>query len=303
MGLLHNKISQLSHIVREPTLTPGESTQDAPAAPPSATRGGGEPQGSVVALRRGLSILDVFSKPSLELGVNELARMMGLHKSTVSRLCLTLEAAGFLKRDESTQRFSLGPRVYQLAGTPAQAMDLRATARPVLDELVASCRETASLTVVQGYDIVTIDVVDGLDAVRMNSQVGSRVKLHASAGAKALLAWMPESQLDEMLARNDFRRFTANTLADADELKRNLAEVRERGYSEDLEEIEIGLRCVAAPVRDHEGKVLAGVSLSGPRHRMTPEVMALLGRLVVQSADAISARLGAPPPQRTRDAS
>lgn len=240
----------------------------------------------------------MFSKPSLELGVNELARMLGLHKSTVSRLCLTLEAAGFLTRDEANQRFSLGPRVYQLAGTPAQAMDLRATARPVLDELVASCRETASLTVVQGYDIVTIDVVDGLDAVRMNSEVGSRVKLHASAGAKALLAWMPEPEFDEMLSRHEFRRLTPNTLSDVDELKRNLAEVRERGYSDDLEEIEIGLRCVAAPVRDHDGKILAGVSLSGPRHRMTPEVMALLGRLVTQSADAISARLGAPPPQR-----
>lgn len=259
----------------------------------------GESQGSVVALRRGLDILDSFSTPGVELGVNEIARQLGLHKSTVSRLCATLEGAGFLRRNELGQRFTLGPRVHQLAGMPATSLDLRAAARPVLEELVAACRETASLTVIQGHEVVTIDVVDGLNAVRMNSQVGSRAKIHASAGAKALLASLPEERLDEILSHHELTALTPNTITTVAALKRHLAEVRERGYSEDLEEIEVGLRCIGAPVRDHHGGVLAGVSLSGPRHQMTPEVMSLLSRLLVQSADAISSRLGAPPQRAT----
>jgi IclR family KDG regulon transcriptional repressor len=252
--------------------------------------------GSVVALRRGLDILDAFSGTDVELGVNEIARQIGVHKSTVSRLCSTLESAGYLRRDGSTnQRFKLGQRVYQLAGMTTEGVDLRATARPVLDELVKACRETASLTIMQADEVVTIDVVDGLNYVRMHSQVGSRPQLHASAGAKVLLAWLSEADRKRLLKDHELAALTDNTITSLDAFEDHLAMVRARGYSDDLEELEIGLRCVGAPVRDNSGRVVAGISLSGPRHRMTSEVMDLLSRLLIQSAEAISSRLGAPP--------
>ena len=214
----------------------------------------------------------------------------------MSRLCATLEAAGYLRRDGSTNlRFTLGPRIYQLAGSSSDSVDLRATARPVLEELVATCRETASLTVLQEGEIVTIDVVDGLDFVRMHSRVGTRTEMHASAAAKAILAWLPDAQLDQLLTNLPMPRLTPQTLVTRESFEEHLEQVRRQGYSTDLEELETGLRCVGAPVRDHTGQVMAGIGLSGPRHRMTPEVVALLGRMVAQSADTISARLGAPP--------
>jgi IclR family KDG regulon transcriptional repressor len=249
----------------------------------------------VFALRRGLSILDSFSGRSGDLGVNEIARMVGMHKSTVSRLCATLENAGYLERDPASGRFRLGARIYQLAGSSSPTTDVRLVARPVMLELVETSSETATLGVREGRDIVTIDVVDGLNYMRMATRVGMRTKVHASAVAKAILAWLPEAEVDEILADSPMSPLTPNTVTDPATLKARLAEVRERGYAIDMEELEIGLRCVAAPIRGPHGHVVAGVSISGPRHRMTDEAMRRYGPLVRAASEKISARLGTPP--------
>lgn len=250
---------------------------------------------SVFALRRGLSILDTFSGHQGDLGVNEIARLVGMHKSTVSRLCATLENAGYLERDASTNRFRLGARIYQLAGSTSPTADVRLVARPVMLELVETSRETATLGVREGSDIVTIDVVDGLNYMRMATRVGMRTQMHASAVAKAILAWMPDAEVDEILADWPMASLTPNTVTDAGTLKARLAEVRERGYALDMEELEDGLRCVAAPIRDPHGRVVAGISISGPRHRMTEQAMRRYGTLVRDAGETISARLGTPP--------
>ena len=253
---------------------------------------------SVFALRRGLSILDTFSAHRGDLGVNEIGRLVGMHKSTVSRLCATLENAGYLERDPSSNRFRLGARIYQLAGSATPTTDVRAIARPVMQELVETSRETATLGVREGSDIVTIDVVDGLNHMRMATRVGMRTQVHASAVAKAILAWMPEPDVDAMLEDWPMISLTPNTITDAADLKSRLVEVRDRGYASDMEELEVGLRCVAAPIRDPHGRVVAGVSISGPRHRMTEEAMRRFGKLVRGAGETISARLGTPPAAR-----
>src|SRR3990170_6704028 len=249
---------------------------------------------SVFALRRGLSVLDAFSGNRTDLGVNEIARMVGMHKSTVSRLCSTLESAGYLQRDPATNRFSLGARIFQLTGSPNGALDLREIARPELLELVERCRETATLAIRDRRDITTIDVVDGLDFVRMQARVGTRTQVHASAVAKAILAYISEAELHEMLDAWPMGHLTPNTITSKRELVKQLPEIRARGYSIDIEEMEVGLRCVGAPIRDHTGNVTAAISISGPRHRMTEEAIAALGPVARATADRISARLGAP---------
>jgi IclR family KDG regulon transcriptional repressor len=265
---------------------------DAPAIeadPPARLRGDTH---AVLALRRGLMILDSFSDRETELGVNEIARLVGMHKSTVSRLCATLENAGYLQRDAATGRFRLGARISQLAGVLSPPADVRLVARPVMTQLVESSRETATLGVREGSDIVTIEVVEGLNHMRMATRVGMRTQIHASAVAKAILAWASESDVDAVLADWPMVSLTPNTITDPRELKRRLGTVREQGYAVDMEELEVGLRCVAAPIRDPNGQVIAGLSISGPRHSMTPEAMHRFGELVRSAADAISARLG-----------
>ncbi|MDQ4034762.1 MAG: IclR family transcriptional regulator [Chloroflexota bacterium] len=277
------------------------AAQEASPSERSSTRLKGDAN-AVYALRRGLSILDTFSAHHGDLGVNEIARIVGMHKSTVSRLCATLENAGYLERDPTTNRFRLGARIYQLAGSASPTTDVRAVARPVMQQLVETSRETATLGVREGSDIVTIDVVDGLNHMRMATRVGMRTQVHASAVAKAILAWMPEADVDVMLKDWPMTPLTPNTITDAADLKSRLHEVRERGYASDMEELEIGLRCVAAPIRDLHGRVVAGVSISGPRHQMTEEAMRRFGKLVKEAGETISARLGMPPAAQGRGA-
>jgi len=250
---------------------------------------------SVLTLQRGLVILDAFSSDPAGLGVNELARRLGLHKSTVSRLCATLERAGYLKRDERTGKLRLGARIYQLAGMNSGDLDPRMVARPILLGLVEACGETAHLAVREGQDVVTIEVVDGSRSIRLQSRVGQRRPVHASALGKAILAWLPPDELEAVLGSQSFERLTPNTIASQAQLMEDLERVRQRGYSTDLEELEEGLRCVGAPVRDETGRVTGAISVSGPRHRFTDEAIVDLARLVVHSADQISVRLGAPP--------
>lgn len=259
-------------------------------------------ENAVFALRRGLSILDAFSADRDDLGVNEIARMVGMHKSTVSRLCSTLEHAGYLERDLATNRFHLGARVFQLTGSRTPTRDIRSVARPVLLELVETTRETATLGMREGLDIVTIDVVDGLNLMRMATRVGMRTQVHASAVAKAILAFTPAEEVAEILAGAPMTPLTANTVRSVAELNARLEEVRLQGYSVDMEELEIGLRCVGAPVRDHRGRVQAGISISGPRHQMSDDAMRRYGTIVREAADQISARLGAPRPTATEAA-
>ncbi len=249
---------------------------------------------SVVALRRGLAILDAYSGGQDEFGVNEIARALDMHKSTVSRLCSTLEQAGYLARDEVTDKYRLGARIRQLTGASSRDVELRTAARDVLRQLVETAGETVTMVVRDGLDVTTIEVLDGPSLVRMQARIGARTQVHASAGAKAVLAWLPEQQLGPIIDAWPLARLTPNTITRKDELIRHLASLRERGYSIDNEEMEIGLRCVGAPVRDQSGEVIAAVAISAPRFRLNDDDFDRFGTMAQQAADAISARLGAP---------
>jgi IclR family KDG regulon transcriptional repressor len=249
---------------------------------------------SVVALRRGLAILDAYSGGQEELGVNEIARALEMHKSTVSRLCSTLEQAGYLARDEVTDKYRLGARIRQLIGASSRDVELRTAARDVLRQLVETAGETVTMVVRDGLDITTIEVVDGPSLVRMQARAGARTQVHASAGAKAVLAWLPAEQLEPIIDAWPLARLTPNTITRKDELIRHLASLRDRGYSIDNEEMEIGLRCVGAPVRDQTGGVIAAVAISAPRFRLNDDDFDRFGLMARQAADAISSRLGAP---------
>lgn len=249
---------------------------------------------SVVALRRGLAILDAYSGGQDELGVNEIARALDMHKSTVSRLCSTLEQAGYLARDTVTDKYRLGARIRQLTGVSSHDVELRTAARDILRQLVETSGETVTMVIREGIDITTIEVVESPSIVRMQARVGARTQVHASAGAKAVLAWLPEEELSAIIDAWPLARLTPNTIIHKDELIARLASIRELGYSIDNEEIEIGLRCVGAPVRDHSGEVIAAVAISAPRFRLLEDDLDRFGAMVQQAADAISARLGAP---------
>ena len=249
---------------------------------------------SVLTLKRGLAILDAFSNRPQHLGVNEIARLVNLHKSTVSRLCATLEQMGYLERDENG-KFHLGKRVYQLAGAGASAPDLRAAGRPILQNLVDTTGETAHLAVLAGMELITIDVVEGHHLMRMQGRIGQRQLFHASALGLAILAGLAVWRVDELLGKGPLVRLTQHTIVDRTQLRQRLGEIRTQGYSVDFEGVEEGLRCVGAAVRDGGGSIVGAVSVSGPRHRLGPEAIARIGPQVRAAADELATRLGAAP--------
>lgn len=266
------------------------TTTPSASASPSQFNGA---DASVLTLKRGLAILDVFSNQPQRLGVNEIGRLVSLHKSTVSRLCGTLEQMGYLERD-ADGKFLLGSRVYQLAGASANAPDLRAAARPILHGLVDSTGETAHLAVLAGVELITVDVVEGHHLMQMQGRIGQRQLFHASALGLAILAGLPAWRVDELLGRGQLVRLTPDTIVDRTQLRQRLSEIRTQGYSVDFEGVEDGLRCIGAAVRDANAMIVGALSVSGPRHRLGPEAIARLGPLVRGAADELATRLGAP---------
>jgi DNA-binding IclR family transcriptional regulator len=239
---------------------------------------------------RALKTLELVAEAG-ELGVTELGRRLGVHKATASRLAATLAERGLLERDSSTDRYRLGFGLIRLAGAAMAGLDLVRTARPMLEELAEETRETVTLGVLSGEEVVSIDQVTGTRSIVSVSWVGKRTSLHTTSTGKILLAFMDDAELDRRLG-SALERETRRTIVDVAQLRTQLGEIRRRGYAQTLEELEEGLNAVAAPVRQADGQVVAALSVSGPAFRMRPVDLPRVGRLTMEAAGTISRRLG-----------
>jgi DNA-binding IclR family transcriptional regulator len=242
------------------------------------------------SVNRALRALELIAEAG-ELGVTELGRRLGVHKATSSRLAATLARHGLIERDPVSDRYRLGFGLIRLAGAAMAGLDLVSSARPVLEDLAEQTRETVTLGVISGDDVVSIDQVTGTRSIVSVSWVGKRTPLHTTSTGKVLLAAMGEVELDRRLARG-LERSTPRTVTDPDELRTQLAEVRRRGWAQTLEELEEGLNAVAAPVRKADGEVVGALSVSGPAFRMRAVDLPRLGRLTALAAEQASRRLG-----------
>ena len=240
------------------------------------------------------SILNAFSTDDPELGVTELADRLGLHKSTVHRFMVNLDAAGLVERNPRSGRYRLGLHIFELGGLVMQQMNLWDEALPFLEGLVRDTGETGHLAVLDGGEAIYIERVEARRPLRVPSAIGRGYPAHATNLGKVLLADLPR----ERRAR-DHRRAAAwrptrrNTITDPGELEAELERIRARGYAVDNEEYDEGLRCIGAPVRDHSGHVVAALGIGGPVTRITPERVEELARLVMTAAPGLSRRLGA----------
>ncbi len=244
------------------------------------------------SVAKALAILEYLAAAEAPRELGVISQALGIHKSTVYRFLSTLESFGYIKQDEETGRYSLGSRVVWLASKFLDSLDIRTLARPLLEELVETTRETVHLAILDDFEVVYIDKVDGLQPVKMASRVGYRMPAHSTGLGKALLAHLDESQWSVYVNRKGLPRFTPNTISEPLSFYRHLREIRERGYAVDNCENEEGIRCVAVPVRDHTGKIVAAISVSGWILTMTPDRDEKLAVLAKQTAQSISERLG-----------
>ncbi|MDO7788185.1 IclR family transcriptional regulator [Desulforamulus aquiferis] len=246
----------------------------------------------IQSVDRAISILEVLEKSIEPLGVTEISNRLDLHKSTTFGLLNTLESRGLVYQDPENGKYKLGLRLMELGEQVQQRMQLRQQARPFLKSLVEEYKETVHLVVKVENEYVYIDKVDGPQAIRMYSQIGKRALMHCSGVGKAILAYLPQREQEKIFEKIELKSFSPNTITDIDELRNHLVKIKNQGYSIDDEEIEVGLRCVAAPILDHHGKAIAAISIAGPSTRMTNERIDQLIQPVKKAALLISQTMG-----------
>lgn len=252
-----------------------------------------EKQGPVTrTLSRAIAILHVFDETRPELGVTEIGELTGLDKSTVYRLLSALQQGGLIEQNAETARYHLGFGLLRLAGLALQHLDLPRIARPYLQELADHTQETVSLSLLaDGDKIVHVAVVESPLRVRNVEEVGNERPLHAGSGGKVMMAYLPTERLESILS-GSLGQVSERTTVDAARLRRQLARIRKRGYGLAREELEEGLNDVAAPVRNHEGQVVAVIGVSGPSFRLPKERLVDMGQTVKEIADRISREIG-----------
>jgi DNA-binding IclR family transcriptional regulator len=242
-----------------------------------------------------MQLLEIIAEDG-EMGVSDLARRLGVHKATASRLASTLAGRGLIERDRATGRYRLGFGLIRLAGAVMANLDLVRVARPILEDLAHETRETVNLGVLAGDAVVYVDQLSGARSVVSVNWVGRRTPLHCTSNGKVLMAHASPSDRERLLGR-PLERLTARTVVDPRALAAELEDVRRRGYAQTLEELEEGLNAVAAPIRQADGSLAAALSTSGPAFRMTARDLPRIGQLTVRAAAEVSSRLGyrAPP--------
>jgi DNA-binding IclR family transcriptional regulator len=243
------------------------------------------------AVQRAMALLKAFDDDHAAWGLSELARETGLNKTTAFRLLSALEREGMVGRAADGESYVLGPEVVVMGGRALRANNLRAVARPELERLADETSETASLEILSGREMLVIDEIVGGRLLSGVPDLGSRWPLHASSTGLAVLAFLPEAAAAELLPRA-LPPVTAATITGRAALRAELACVRQRGYSVADETLEVGLVAIAAPVYDHDGRVVAALSIAGPKLRVTADCVPRIGERVSVAAEHVSARLG-----------
>ncbi|MFD8814303.1 IclR family transcriptional regulator [Streptomyces sp. NPDC059627] len=255
------------------------------------TETNGSSSGGVQSVDRAISVLEILAQRG-EAGVSEVAAEIDVHKSTAFRLLGALEARGLVEQSGERGKYSLGFGIVRLAGAVTGRIDVTQQGRVVCERLAEEIGETVNIAVMQEHYAINLYQVRGAAAVSAHNWVGQLTPLHATSSGKIMLAHVPAKERAALISDGGLKKLTPHTISSKAKLEKNLAEARERGYAWTLEELEIGLHAMAAPIRDRDGQVIASISASGPSYRFTEERMHELAPVLVKGAEEISHRMG-----------
>jgi IclR family transcriptional regulator, acetate operon repressor len=256
-----------------------------------------EPAGSVQAIDRGLAVLAIIAA-SDGLTLTDLAQRAGLAPSTAHRILSSLEAHKFVLHDEERGQWLIGVGAFEVGTAFLRNRRLAGIGRVLMYELMEATGETVNLGIEDDGEVVFISQIESHSALRAFFRAGSRAPIHASGVGKTLLAEMPEARVREILYKRGLAKFTERTLIAPADLFGELAVIRRRGWGVDDEERNLGMRCVAAAIFNEYGEAIAGISVSGPTVRVTPERTQELGPMVKRAASEITGSIGGHAPRR-----
>jgi IclR family transcriptional regulator, KDG regulon repressor len=238
-----------------------------------------------------IRLLKAFSEDEVDIGISDLARRLGIAKSTAHRLAVTLVSEGLLEQDRGSGKYRLGVALFRLGALVRQRMEVSHEARPFLYDLRETINESVHLAILDGTQIMYVYHLESTHAIRMRSDLGVRKPAYCTAEGQAILAFAPPELVEQVIATGLTAR-TPKTITTADKFQKALTVVRQRGCAVEDEESELGMVCVAAPIRDDAGAVVAAVGIAGPVTRLSKRSVATIMPHVIATADQVSARLG-----------
>lgn len=245
----------------------------------------------VKSVQRAIQILELLSERH-RLTATDVTKLTGFPKSTVHDILATLEAERLVHREEDSNRFSLGFKLFGLGNTARIDMDLRRIAYPYLQDINRQLDETVQLAVLDDYEVLYLEAIESSKRLRTYSVIGVRAPAYCSAVGKSILANSPQDAVDDYLNHVELRRFTDKTITDPGEFRSELERVRTQGYGVDDREHEEWVRCIGAPIIDYTGRAVAGISITGPSQRLSDERVPQLAKPIISSVAEISLRLG-----------
>lgn len=243
----------------------------------------------VQSVDRALEILEILSEKS-EAGVTEIAHIIGVHKSTVSRLIDALVRRGLVEQISDRGKFRLGIGLIKLAGSASAQLDSVMQSRPVAKELAEKFGETVNIATLDGKEVLYLDQIVGPNTISMRTWVGKRVPAHATATGKVLTAWLPERNRVELLPRK-WVKYAKNTITDPKRLEAELSEVRKNGFAIAIDELEEELVAIAAPIKNSHKEVVAAIVISGPAFRMAKKEFPNISKALIEAAQKIHLNL------------
>ena len=248
---------------------------------------------TVRTVSKAFKILEILSFNPGQ-GVSDLARSLSSQKSTVFRLLNTLKEEGFVVQDKETEKYSLSLKLFSLGANTVNKLDVTQAAQSVINRLSQESAETIHLCTIDNDQIVYLQKIESRHSLQviMMSRIGQSTPFYCTGVGKVLMAHQPEERIQRYLRDNTLTRFTGNTIVDKDALKAELNAVRIRGYAYDNEEHELGVRCVAAPIFNQAGAIIAALSVSGPTVRILDDKLVEIRELVTMAAGEISAKMG-----------
>ena len=261
------------------------------AVPKTGNRNARRDSQRLSSVTTAIHLLKTFSEEEAELGISELAKRLEIAKSTVHRLATALLDEGLLDQNQDTGRYRLGIGLFSLGSQVRTRLDVAVEAKPFLNDMRAKLGENARLAILNRRNVVFIHDFESNESVRLRSITGQYRPAHCTAEGLCLLAGLRSTALDAWLAEPLTPR-TVNSVNSADELRERIRRVKRIGYATEEEECEIGTRCIAAPVFQADGKVIAAIGLAGPRLRLKKRDFPQLAEEVMACAQKLSERLG-----------
>lgn len=251
-----------------------------------------KPNYPIKVLDKSFSIIEILLKQGSAMNMTEISEKLGLYPSTIHRILDTLKHWGYVEQDPNTQKYQLGLKLLELGMAKFHQMDLVRESTPYLKELVNQCNETVHLGVLEDGEVLYLAKEESSQTIRMCSYVGKRAPIHCTALGKILLAYLSEEERRKILEQKGLPRLTEKTITDKEELEKEFNRIKKQGFALDRGENEKDVCCIAAPIKNYQGKVIAAVSISSPVYRIDVNKQNHLKETLIEITKKISKRLG-----------